>query len=172
MFVALVARISQCLAPRTHALEPGLPVPAFDGARQVEVVVDEARDDRRSGDVDDPGGGARVFGDRLVASARDDATAGDCQCFDDAEVRIDRQNLAARDDGVGSLLRESSRERAGREETKAEQARGLRAHLSLSRDEQIPGRVEAKQIRHVEACGVEQLAIFAFRTFSSARLVG
>ena len=160
------------LAPRTHTLEPGLQVPALDGARQVEVVVDEARDDRRSGDVDNPGRGTRVSGNRFVGSAGDDTAAGDGQCVDDAEVRVDGQDLAARDDGVGSLLRESSRQRAGHEDTEAEQARGLRAHLSLSRDQQISGCVEAKQICDLEAGGVEQLAILAFGTFSSARLVG
>src|SRR5688572_15256428 len=49
---------------------------------------------------------------------------------------------------------------------------GERERLSLSRHQKISGRVEASQVRHVEAGGSEQLAILALRTLSSPGLVG
>jgi hypothetical protein len=72
----------------------------------VEVVVDQARDDGGAPDVDDPGGGAGELGDLLARAARDDAAAGDRERFDDGEVAVDGEDLAARDDGVDVLLGE------------------------------------------------------------------
>src|SRR5687767_15510876 len=42
----------------------------------------------------------------------------------------------------------------------------------LSRDKKISGRVEAKQIRHLKAGGVEQPPILAFGALPSTRFVG
>ena len=103
---ALAARISQRFAARVHALEAGLLVPGVDAAREVEVVVDEARDDGRARDVDDLGVGARIAGHLRARAPRDDAAVVDGQRLDDAEVRVDGQDLAVRDDGVDVLLRE------------------------------------------------------------------
>ena len=109
---ALAARIRERLAARVDAFEAGLLVPGVDAAREVEVVVDEAGDHGGAGDVDDPGPGARVARDFLARAARHDAAVVDGQGLDDAEARVDGQDLAVRDDGVDVLLRErGARER-------------------------------------------------------------
>jgi hypothetical protein len=81
-------------------------VPGVDTAREVEVVVNEARDDGRAGDVDDLRAGARIARHLRARAARDDPTVVDRERFDDAEVRVDGQDLAVCDDGVDLLLRE------------------------------------------------------------------
>ena len=91
----------QRLATRVDAFEPGLLVPGVDAAREVEVVVDEARDDGGAGDVDHPRVRARVARDLRARAGGDDAAVGDGQRFDGAEGRVDGEDLAARDDVRG-----------------------------------------------------------------------
>ena len=87
----------QRFATRVHAFEPGLLVPGLDAAREVEVVVDEARDDRGAGDVDHLGVLARVARDVRARAGCDDAAVGDGQRLDGAEGRVDGEDLAARE---------------------------------------------------------------------------
>ena len=93
----------QRFATRVDAFEPGLLVPGLDAAREVEVVVDEAGDDGGAGDVDDLRVRTRVARDLRARAACDDAAVVDGQRLDDAEVRVDGQDLAVRDDGVDVL---------------------------------------------------------------------
>ena len=93
----------QRVATRVDAFEPGLLVPGLDAAREVEVVVDEARDDGGAGDVDHPRVLARVARDVRARAGCDDAAVGDGQRLDGAEGGVDRQDLAARDYRVGCV---------------------------------------------------------------------
>ena len=62
-------------------------------------------------------------------AARDDATVVDRERFDDAEVRVDGQDLAVRDDGVDVLLRERRDDReCGEDADDGRQACELRLH--------------------------------------------
>ena len=81
-------------------------MPALDGAREVGVVVDEARDDGRARDVDQLRVRARVPRHLRARAARDDAAVVDGERFDDAKIGVDGEDLAVRDDGVDVLLRE------------------------------------------------------------------
>ena len=123
-------------AVRVDAFEPGLAVPAIHGAREVEVVVDEAGDHGCTSDVDDPGVGTRVARDFLARAARHDAAVVDRQGLDDAEVRVDGQDLAVRDDGVDVLLRERGARERGKDADREDQALELieqRARANLDR---------------------------------------
>ena len=68
------------------------------------MVVDEARDDGCALDVDDLCVGTRITRHLGGRAACDDTTVVDCECFDDAEVRVDGQDLAVRDHRFDSLL--------------------------------------------------------------------
>ncbi len=87
-------------------------------------------------DVDDFRRGAHVAGHLRARAARDDTTVVDRERFDDAEVRVDGQDLAVRDDRVDILLRErgGARER-GKDADREDQALELqqRAPLYLRR---------------------------------------
>jgi hypothetical protein len=84
-------------------------VPGVDAAREVEVVVDEARDDGCAGDVDHLCVRACVARDLCARAGCDDAAVGDGQRFDSAEGCIDGEDLAVRHDRVGGLLRDRAR---------------------------------------------------------------
>src|SRR5580692_10493143 len=78
------------------------------------MIVDEAWDDGCTLDVDDFRVRTCVASQLRARAARDDTTIVDRERFDDTEVRVDGQNLAVRDDGVGLLLRKrrSARDRS------------------------------------------------------------
>jgi hypothetical protein len=90
-------------------------MPGRNGAREMEVVVDQARDDGGARDIDYPGLRADVAGHLCVGAACDDATLIDGEGVDYAKVRIDRENPAVRDDRVGHLLRKRGRARQQRD---------------------------------------------------------
>ena len=92
----------QRFATRVDAFEPGLLVPGLDAAREVEVVVDEARDDGGAGDVDDLRVRARVARDLRARAGGDDAAVVDGERLDGAEGRVDGEDLAVRDDRVAA----------------------------------------------------------------------
>ncbi len=102
----------QSFLARADAFEAGLLVPAIDRAGEVEMVVDQARDNGCALDVDD----FRVRTDLArylgTGAACDDAAVGDRECLDDTEVCVHGQDLAVGDHGVGWLLR---KQRAARE---------------------------------------------------------
>ena len=78
------------------------------------------------------GVGARVAHDLRARAARDDATVVDGERLDDAEVRVDGQDLAVRDDGVDVLLRECRGARECGEDAESEgQVLARRAQAEL-----------------------------------------
>src|SRR5262249_14379372 len=95
----------QSFAARVDAFEAGLLVPALNGASEVEMVIDEARDDGCTLDVDDLGVWTCVPRHPGAFAACDDTASVDRERFHDAGVRIDGQDLAVRDHGVDFRLR-------------------------------------------------------------------
>ena len=109
-------------------------MPALHRAREVEVVVDEARHDGGAGQFDRlrAGPGApRHLGTR---AARDDAAVVDRERFDDREIRIDGDDLAVRDHRVDGLRGSRARgQRRGRESRPRKPPSGAAAHLRQRR---------------------------------------
>ncbi len=124
----LLREQAQRLAAGVDAVEPYLAVPALHRAREVEVIVDEARHDGRAGEIEHLGVGSGVARDCGARAARDDAAFVDRERFDDREVRVDGDDLAAREHGVDVGLRAGRAHRERREHgDRASGERGQRA---------------------------------------------
>jgi hypothetical protein len=88
------------IADRAHRSKRGEDI-AQSFPVHVRVAIDKARNDGLAFEVDDPRPWARVRGHRVVRADGDDSAPCDGHRLGDGEGRIDRDDLAVPENGVG-----------------------------------------------------------------------